>query len=782
MHTISRILILFLFCLPISSLAQDTIKTWVDTTKFSVFGREAGRSSSDYIHSIEKAMDILNKVQNDAQPSLSIQNIAQEVISDDSAIKMMQRALRNRSSIGMRNMQMYREILLEIQNQVLSDREKLNRQNAKLELLDKEMMQLTRDKMLVTLMNDSEAFLENKSRLRRLQRKWRRADSLVQTGLDTVNYIRTEAADNAIAISEMLNRINSRLRRTGISAMGKEYNYLWEADSGKTKEKDKALTKNTLQSRQKVMNYYLQQRINTILVFALCFGLFLWWVAKAYNYLYRNDEAHVFGNLNLNYLNISRVAAAIVAVFCFIPFFDIYAPSSFTEIIELIIIIALSFMLWKKWPRKLFIYWMGLAFIFACFFIFSNPEPDNSVRWILLLLNIASIIVGIQFMRNIEGDTLLQRLVKIVTVIHILLNVGAMFCNLYGRITLAQTLRNSGIYGLTQIVALAVCLQILKEAVLLQIQSSRIRRGIKIPFDTSHVNKSLNIPLVIVISILWLVMFSVNMNIYDPLKKVLVARLTNPVSIGSASFTVGSVVLFFIIIWIAHLLQRYMGYIFGDIGHDDDNVNNKEQRSKLLMSKLIILTLGYFLAVAASGLPIDKITIVLGALGVGIGLGLQNIVSNFISGIVLIFDRPIQIGDSIELGNKAGKVREIGMRSSTLLTPEGAEIIIPNGDILSQQITNWTLSNNYKRLELSFLVVSEVEKDTIVAAITSIINESEYAYKEREPVVLIEGIKEGEISFKTFFWCNDIYRADQVKSEMRFLLYRELKEQGIQMK
>ena len=107
--------------------------------------------------------------------------------------------------------------------------------------------------------------------------------------------------------------------------------------------------------------------------------------------------------------------------------------------------------------------------------------------------------------------------------------------------------------------------------------------------------------------------------------------------------------------------------------------DNKGERSKLLVTRLVLLIGGFLIAVAASGLPVDKITVILGALGVGIGLGLQNIVSNFVSGIILIFDKTIRIGDVVELSDKKGRVKEIGVRASTLLSDEGAEIIIPNG-------------------------------------------------------------------------------------------------------
>src|SRR6185503_12297236 len=152
--------------------------------------------------------------------------------------------------------------------------------------------------------------------------------------------------------------------------------------------------------------------------------------------------------------------------------------------------------------------------------------------------------------------------------------------------------------------------------------------------------------------VLWLIVFTTNLNIYTSLLNGLSDVLQAPRHIGKASFTLGGILLFFLIIWIAHLLQKYIGYFFGETGIDDEEVYNKGQRSRLLIARLILLCLGYLLAVAASGIPVDKITIVLGALGVGIGLGLQNIVNNFVSGIILIFDRPLQIGDVVEIGDK----------------------------------------------------------------------------------------------------------------------------------
>ena len=186
-----------------------------------------------------------------------------------------------------------------------------------------------------------------------------------------------------------------------------------------------------------------------------------------------------------------------------------------------------------------------------------------------------------------------------------------------------------------------------------------------------------------------------------------------------------------------------------------------------MITRLVLLIAGFLLAVAASGLPMDKITLILGALGVGIGLGLQGIVNNFVSGIILIFDRPLRIGDTVEVGDKKGRVKEISIRSSTLLTPDGAEVIIPNGDLLSHNIVNWTLSNNHIRVKLPVVVdglcqIRRVLKRDLLIFSKTIPN----VLSQRQPEVLFTYLKGKTVQMVFSFWCKDVSKLDMAKSEV----------------
>ncbi|MGY0036899.1 mechanosensitive ion channel family protein [Pedobacter sp. NJ-S-72] len=319
------------------------------------------------------------------------------------------------------------------------------------------------------------------------------------------------------------------------------------------------------------------------------------------------------------------------------------------------------------------------------------------------------------------------------------------------------------------------------EAFLLQIKSSRIRKNYPEHFDWEPVVKSLRGLLGIAVFLIWLTLLLVNLNIFDGLYTLLVSVFTEKRKIGTLVFTLWGIVLFLMIIWVANFLQKYIAYFFGDTG-DDSLDDNKGERSKLIVTKLVLLIGGFLLAVAASGLPIDKITVVLGALGVGIGLGLQNIVSNFVSGIILIFDKTVRIGDVVEISDKKGRVKEIGLRASTLLTDDGAEIIIPNGAILSNNIINWTLTNNQMRVVIEFSVSNPFHREEVTEVIKEVIASHDNIFTGKEPKVIIVPKKNKTSSIiKVYFWCKDISQAENTKSSINSIIFDELEVKGIEI-
>jgi small-conductance mechanosensitive channel len=195
----------------------------------------------------------------------------------------------------------------------------------------------------------------------------------------------------------------------------------------------------------------------------------------------------------------------------------------------------------------------------------------------------------------------------------------------------------------------------------------------------------------------------------------------------------------------------------------------------------IILLLAFFFAAGAAGFDLTKFTILAGALGVGIGFGLQNIVNNFISGLILLFERPIQIGDTIEIENLVGSVKQIGIRASVVRTFAGAEVIVPNGDLISGRVINWTLSDRLRRIEIYVGVAYGTDPQQVMDILLEQANSHEDTLQHPEPYVLFTGFGECSLDFKLRFWTNNYDRWFFVESEVKLAVNNAVVEAGIEI-
>lgn len=763
---------------------SDSSRRWSDTSRprrnMSLFTDSTKLTTSDYQLQIEKSYVLLEKIDNNSDLGPVVKNIGHRLTDSDSVLAVVKDNITNNSkALTVRDLEMYRTLLQSVDNDLKDYREKLDSAEAKLGLLKKDMRTLMGDSIIRQMMQDSALRAQFSVQMREMRSSWRTSTRHLRESLAIVEQLQTRTSANAILTIQLLEKNENLLSSSTARIFGKEYNYIWEKPSDSTAGKLQEVFDRAHSSEQKALRYYFKDSgANRLLLLLIGFVFFVW-IYRNITIVRKRNATGALEEMDFTFVRTNYIISSFVVLFIIAPLFDLRAPAAYIESMQLLLVIVLTIICWKKWPRKLFVYWAFIVLLFVCFSFMNHMiAPKLLQRTWLMVLNIASIIIGSLFLSQMRQYLHLRGFIRFVIILHNVMNGLAIVCNIFGRFTLAQTLGNTAIFSFTQAIGLAVFSKICMEAILLQIATSRIARGRNIRFDYQHVLEGFRRPLLFLIVILWLIVFTTNLNIYSSLLNGVLAFLNHSRSIGNASFSFGSVLLFFFIIWMAHLLQKYIGYFFGETGEDDDIVN-KGKRSRLLITKLVLLCVGYFLAIAASGLPVDKITIVLGALGVGIGLGLQSIVNNFVSGIVLIFDRPIQIGDSVEIGNKAGRVKEINLRSSTLLTPEGAEVIIPNGDMLTQHIVNWTLSNNQQRLEMDLTVNGSTDMEHVATVVKKSILLSKYIYENREPQVLFTAVNDNGFGLKVFFWSADVYKSDEARSEILLLLHSKLKEAGL---
>jgi small-conductance mechanosensitive channel len=165
--------------------------------------------------------------------------------------------------------------------------------------------------------------------------------------------------------------------------------------------------------------------------------------------------------------------------------------------------------------------------------------------------------------------------------------------------------------------------------------------------------------------------------------------------------------------------------------------------------------------------------------GVGVGFGLQNVVNNFVSGLILLFERPIQVGDSVQLGTLTGEVKRIGIRSSTVRTFDGAEVIVPNANLVSDQVTNWTLSDRMRRIDLDIGIAYGTDPQRVVAVLTEVARSSPGVLPEPAPVVLFLGFGDSALNFQVRAWTARFEEWMKTRSDLGLAVQMALRAEGI---
>ena len=193
------------------------------------------------------------------------------------------------------------------------------------------------------------------------------------------------------------------------------------------------------------------------------------------------------------------------------------------------------------------------------------------------------------------------------------------------------------------------------------------------------------------------------------------------------------------------------------------------------------ITAGVLLAMAAMGIDLTKVTLLAGAIGVGVGLGLQSVVNNFVSGLILLVERPISAGDAVQIGDANGVVQSIGVRSSMIRTSQGAEVIVPNADLISKVVTNWTLSDRTRRVEIDVGVALETAPETVIRFLETAAAGVEGIIAKPPPRARLSGLG-ADPTYRLYAWIADIDRASEIQGALRIAIAKKFSDAGIEIK
>ncbi len=296
----------------------------------------------------------------------------------------------------------------------------------------------------------------------------------------------------------------------------------------------------------------------------------------------------------------------------------------------------------------------------------------------------------------------------------------------------------------------------------------------------SKLEKKIYQAIKVIILIIWLLYF---LNIIDQLKPIseyLKLEFSDPYQIGNITFTLGAIVSFFSILTVSYLATSFISFSMSDGEGVLRYFNFKKgvPAAISLVLRYLIFGFGFIFALSVLGIDLSTFNLMAGAVGLGIGFGLQTIISNFISGLILVFERPILPGDTVEVNNLFGTVNKIGIRASTISTYDGAEVIVPNNNLISKDLINWTLSSNFKRIEILIGTAYGSDPNKVLEILLAAAAHCKYTLKDPKSAALFRTFGDSSLNFSLRFW---VYFENglQAQSDVSIDIYNRLDKAGI---
>ncbi|MGZ3755060.1 MAG: mechanosensitive ion channel family protein [Mucilaginibacter sp.] len=740
-------------------------------------------SVNSLLQRIEKYTTTYNQINNSLAEGLDTADVSAQLPPVVKRLDKIATLGNTHKSSTLRYLFVLRDNLDHLQNELEGWQADMNDVSAKLIQYQTDLLKFPKDTLLKSLPSDSavrNAFFLHRKTVALL---WRKVDSTNRKALLKVNLLQDRISVSYTKLLDETDHIDSRIKSFTVKAISGESTYIWTVDDNYADFS--TAFKSTIKLNQLLFHYFEKNEISTHLVVLLFFVLiFSWLLFNRARVIQNNDLPEpIFSEANSIYKH--PVISSLLVVTAITPYFYDHPPTVFLEVLFLISIV-LTLILIKKHFQKASYNFLLLLFGMTVVYCISNLfiQLSNIDRYIILALSIISVISGIVFYKKVKKspDAYLPY-TGLALKLFVGLQAVSVVLNTTGRFSLAKIISITAVFNLWFVIILYLVINIIIEGLYLQFQTKKGGNSFFNWVDYTVVKNKFKSTLTLIASLLWLFFLLQNLTLDDWTVDAVKDLLDQSQSIGGASFTFGGFVIFIFVIWLSSIVSKIISYFY-DVSAQrvsDLSVAKRRNRTSTLLIRMGVFSAGFLLAVAASGFPLEKLTIIISAFGVGIGFGLQNIVNNLVSGLILAFEKPIQIGDIIEVDGISGTMKEIGIRSSKIATADGSEVIVPNGDLISHHVINWTLSNTNRQANLIINTAYGVNIDAVKALLKGVLSGRDDIMATPGPAVFVNSVTPSVVEFKVFFWAADITKVSELKSNVLADIYTKLQEEHIAM-
>ena len=527
--------------------------------------------------------------------------------------------------------------------------------------------------------------------------------------------------------------------------------------------------------------YYANQSGILGLLFFFIIGLTLYLRVIRSKY----KKADLYENLKypghvLNY----PFAASVLIMISIFQFFLPSPPFVFSAFLWTISGIALTLIIYKSSNRYWFL--IGMAFLLLNFLAFQDNllllYSPSEFRFVLFL-SLIGLALGIYvlFNRNKKGREIEEKSFAVALVVFIVLEFFAVIFSFSNAYNLSKLLMTYGYFTILiayQLIwAFGLSLDILNfSKYLTQTEEEEL-------LSAEKEETQFKVPafIYVLFGLAWFVLINRNSYGFQSFIEPIAQAFYEEKQFGEFKFSFNSIFLFFFILFMSGLSAKIVSFLTTESKTTANGAAKSGLGSWLLLIRIAIITLGVLIAFISVGIPMDKIALMISALSVGIGFGLQNVINNLVSGLIIAFEKPINLDDIVEVGGQTGKMKSIGIRSSVITTWDGADVIIPNGDLLSQHLVNWTMGSNRRRFEIDLGVAYGSDLNEVKTILIEVLMQHELVLKNPAPMVWVTKFNDSSIDFAIKYWVPHFNFGNDVRNDLIIAIDVAFKANGIEI-
>lgn len=478
-------------------------------------------------------------------------------------------------------------------------------------------------------------------------------------------------------------------------------------------------------------------------------------------------------------------SASLVITILFGELFHPGAPAAWLDVLGLVLLFALLRVLPLMVPKTL----QPAAYVLALLFFLDQATrlaPDGNLinRLLLLLLSVTAFFSCWWVERKLAAHRLVESngwraAVRTGNRLALASFVVGSLANIIGAVGFATLVIDGTLTSVFAAILVWVAAVLLRAVVRVILLTRVVKKLSIFRLHADSVRKVIFKVITFGAVLTWVIWTLDDFKVSDDVLNWLNAALDAEISFGEFSVVPGNILLFFFVIWLSFKISQLIRLeLEADVLPRMDLPRGVPGAITRLTHYAVIVA-GVMIAATAAGLDFSRMNLIIGALGVGIGFGLQNVVNNFVSGLILLFERPVRAGDRVQLTTLSGVVTNIGMRASIIRTWQGAEVIVPNANLISSEVINWTLSDDSHRIEIPVGVAYGTDPQTVMDLLASVAQGHPQVFEKPEPMTLFHGFGDSSIDFELRAWTGTEFV--QVASELRVAVYEALAEAGIEI-